>query len=129
MSAPWISTWSQGSLFWISSLWRASWQGGLFILLVWAACRWLPRLPAATKLWRSSAEWRHSTRGRIHQMIHVELDQQPITDSFVDPIDKCLDCGACDCQGVQFQQDGNRAVLQRIRLGLCGGSGPGRLAR
>src|SRR5437899_8950541 len=51
MSAPWISTWSQGSLFWISGLWRASWQGGLFILLVWAACRWLPRLPAAARCW------------------------------------------------------------------------------
>ena len=45
------------------------------------------------RLWNLEAD---STRGRIHQMIHVELDQQPITDSFVDPIDKCLDCGACE---------------------------------
>src|SRR2546430_4692773 len=37
------------------------------------------------RLWNLEAD---SPRGRIHQMIHVELDQQPITDSFVDHIDK-----------------------------------------
>ena len=45
------------------------------------------------RLWNLEAD---SPRGRIHQMIHVELDQQPITDSFVDHIDKCLDCRACE---------------------------------
>jgi len=45
------------------------------------------------RLWNLEAD---SPRGRLHQMIHVELDQQPITDSFVDHIDKCLDCRACE---------------------------------
>src|SRR2546423_422496 len=48
MSSGAVST---GSLYWIDSLWRASWQGGLFILLVWAVCRLFPRLPAALCCW------------------------------------------------------------------------------
>src|SRR6266478_2649932 len=54
------------------------------------------------RLWNLEAD---SPRGRIHQMIHVELDQQPITDSFVDHIDKCLDCRACETacpSGVEY---------------------------
>src|SRR5947199_5790010 len=38
-------------------------------------------------------------------MIHVELNQQPITDSFVDHIDKCLDCRSCETacpSGVEY---------------------------
>ena len=45
------------------------------------------------RLWNLEAD---SPRGRIHQMIQVELKQQPITDCFVDHIDKCLDCRACE---------------------------------
>jgi glycolate oxidase iron-sulfur subunit len=54
------------------------------------------------RLWNLEAD---SPRGRIHQMIHVELNQQPITDSFVDHIGKCLDCRACETacpSGVEY---------------------------
>src|SRR5207248_3690248 len=54
------------------------------------------------RLWNLEAD---SPRGRIHQMIQVELNQQPITDSFVDHIDKCLDCRACETacpSGVEY---------------------------
>jgi len=54
------------------------------------------------RLWNLEAD---SPRGRIHQMIQVELNQQPITDCFVDHIDKCLDCRACETacpSGVEY---------------------------
>src|SRR5437667_1480234 len=54
------------------------------------------------RLWNLEAD---SPRGRIHQMIQVELNQQPITDTFVDHIDKCLDCRACETaypSGVEY---------------------------
>src|SRR6267143_5047573 len=54
------------------------------------------------RLWNLEAD---SPRGRIHQMIHVELDNFPVTDSFVDHIDKCLDCRACETacpSGVEY---------------------------
>src|SRR5260370_16203813 len=54
------------------------------------------------RLWNLEAD---SPRGRIHQMIQVELHQQPITESFVDHIDKCLDCRACETacpSGVEY---------------------------
>jgi glycolate oxidase iron-sulfur subunit len=54
------------------------------------------------RLWNLEAD---SPRGRIHQMIQVELNQQPITDSFADHIDKCLDCRACETacpSGVEY---------------------------
>src|SRR6266513_958611 len=54
------------------------------------------------RLWNLEAD---SPRGRIQQMVHVELHQQPITDSFVDHIDKCLDCRACETacpSGVEY---------------------------
>ena len=61
-------------------------------------------------LWNLEAD---SPRGRIQQMFHVfqgELSGQPageprITDSFVDHIDKCLDCRACETacpSGVEY---------------------------
>jgi len=54
------------------------------------------------RLWNLEAD---SPRGRIHQMIHVELGNFPVTDSFVDHIDKCLDCRACETacpSGVEY---------------------------
>src|ERR1700681_1129389 len=69
-----------------------------------------------------------STRGRIHQMIHVEQGDVPVTDSFVDHIDKCLDCRACETacpSGVEYgklveyarariERDYQRPLLARI---------------
>ena len=36
---------------WIAMLWRASWQGGVGLLLVWLLCRLWPRCPAAARVW------------------------------------------------------------------------------
>jgi glycolate oxidase iron-sulfur subunit len=62
------------------------------------------------RLWNLEAD---SPRGRIHQMIHVAPsqipgnvhDELPLTDSFVEHIDKCLDCRACETacpSGVEY---------------------------
>lgn len=54
------------------------------------------------RLWNLEAD---SPRGRIHQMIQVQESHVPITDSFVDHIDKCLDCRACETacpSGVEY---------------------------
>ena len=70
------------------------------------------------RLWNLEAD---SPRGRIHQMIQVELHQQPITDSFVDHIDKCLDCRACETacpSGVEYRKlvEHARARIERDYL-------------
>ncbi len=36
---------------WIQDLWRASWQGGLFIAAIWIICRCFPRIPASIRHW------------------------------------------------------------------------------
>jgi glycolate oxidase iron-sulfur subunit len=65
-------------------------------------------------------------------MIHVELDHQPITDSFVEHIDKCLDCRACETacpSGVEYgklveharaqiERDYRRPFLSRVTRSL-----------
>jgi len=45
------------------------------------------------RLWNLEAD---SPRGRIRQMIYVDEGKISITDSFVEHIDKCLDCRACE---------------------------------
>src|SRR6201984_2248220 len=53
-------------------------------------------------LWNLEAD---SPRGRIHQMISVELNHTPLPDSCVGHIDKCLDCRACETacpSGVEY---------------------------
>jgi glycolate oxidase iron-sulfur subunit len=54
------------------------------------------------RLWNLEAD---SPRGRIHQMINVEQGNVGVTDSFVDHLDKCLDCRACETacpSGVEY---------------------------
>src|SRR5580692_7584762 len=77
------------------------------------------------RLWNLEAD---SPRGRIHQMIHVEHGGGSLTDSFVEHIDKCLDCRACETacpSGVEYgklvayartriERDYRRPLLSRI---------------
>lgn len=77
------------------------------------------------RLWNLEAD---SPRGRIHQMIHVEQGNVPMTESFVDHIDKCLDCRACETacpSGVEYgklveyarariERDYRRPLLSRL---------------
>jgi glycolate oxidase iron-sulfur subunit len=75
------------------------------------------------RLWNLEAD---SPRGRIQQMIHVSQGDlsataprpTPVTDSFVDHIDKCLDCRACETacpSGVEYGKlvEHARAVIER----------------
>src|SRR5438876_10035678 len=36
---------------WLAALWRASWQGGLALLLVWIVTRMFSRIPSSVKVW------------------------------------------------------------------------------
>src|SRR5712671_726612 len=65
------------------------------------------------RLWNLEAD---SPRGRIHQMIHVELGNFPITDSFVDHIDKCLDCRACETACPSGVEYGKLVEYARARI-------------
>jgi glycolate oxidase iron-sulfur subunit len=54
------------------------------------------------RLWQLEAD---SPRGRIRQMILVNEGQLPLSGSFVDHIDKCLDCRSCETacpSGVEY---------------------------
>jgi glycolate oxidase iron-sulfur subunit len=75
------------------------------------------------RLWNLEAD---SPRGRIHQMIHVSQNEfsatpngpAPITAFFVDHIDKCLDCRACETACPSAVEYGKlvehaRAVIER----------------
>jgi beta-lactamase regulating signal transducer with metallopeptidase domain len=52
--AEWIDWLNHGAEAWAGAFWRACWQGGLAILLVWLTCRLLPRMSGAarSRLWR-----------------------------------------------------------------------------
>ncbi|MEQ1352391.1 MAG: (Fe-S)-binding protein [Candidatus Acidiferrum sp.] len=77
------------------------------------------------RLWNLEAD---SPRGRIRQMIHIELGDVPVTESFVEHIDKCLDCRACETacpSGVEYgklveyarariERDYRRPILSRV---------------
>jgi glycolate oxidase iron-sulfur subunit len=73
------------------------------------------------RLWNLEAD---SPRGRIHQMIHVfqsELTNQaqhdvPITASFVEHIDKCLDCRACETACPSGVEYGKLVEYARARI-------------
>lgn len=81
------------------------------------------------RLWNLEAD---SPRGRVHQMIHVEQGDVPVTASFVDHIDKCLDCRACETacpSGVEYgklveyarariERDYRRPLLSRMARDL-----------
>jgi glycolate oxidase iron-sulfur subunit len=54
------------------------------------------------RLWQLEAD---SPRGRIRQMIQVNEGQAPLSSTFVDHIDKCLDCRSCETacpSGVEY---------------------------
>ena len=47
----WILQFNPFAAAWLASIWRACWQGGLALLVVWAVCRAGHRLPARAKCW------------------------------------------------------------------------------
>lgn len=48
---PYIEMFVEHASYWLSPLWRASWQGGLVLLLVWLVVRAWPRMASRTQIW------------------------------------------------------------------------------
>ena len=51
MTGHFIETLNAWSAAWAPVIWRASWQGGLFVVAIWAVCKALPSVPASTRAW------------------------------------------------------------------------------
>ena len=57
-----------------------------------------------------------SPRGRIQQMIRVDEGAVPVSATFVDHIDKCLDCRACETACPSGVEYGKLVEFARARI-------------
>jgi beta-lactamase regulating signal transducer with metallopeptidase domain len=51
MNAAWVTTWDSLGAAWAGPMWRACWQGALFILAIAILCRFWTGLPARARCW------------------------------------------------------------------------------
>jgi glycolate oxidase iron-sulfur subunit len=65
------------------------------------------------RLWHLEAD---SPRGRIQQMISVEQGEASVSTSFVEHIDKCLDCRACETACPSGTEYGKLVEFARARI-------------
>ena len=65
------------------------------------------------RLWHLEAD---SPRGRIFQMIRVENGEAPVNSTYVEHIDKCLDCRACETACPSGVEYGKLVEYARARI-------------